>query len=144
MKGSLRLVLPAGFAILMGLACIKPKPIVPKKPVPGGTVMLYFTKKVEGPLDLTIDGTRIPVTKAGKKTKFRYLQVSGLPAGKHSLVLLSALEAFGPDQFEVNPDATRGEFKVLFAQDMKSVLYGSPEPIPATTGLPGVSARLEP
>jgi len=57
---------------------------------------------------------------------------------------MSPLEAFGPDQFDVDLVPGQGEFRVLFAQNLKSVLYGSPEPIPATEGLPGVSARLEP
>jgi hypothetical protein len=144
MKGSLRLVLPASIVILAGLACGKPQPIVPGKPVPSGTAILYFTKKVRGPLDLTIDGVRVPVTKAGNKKSYRRLEVAGLALGKHRFVLLSALEAFGPDQFELELTPAKGAFLVLFSQEMKSVLYGSPEPAPLATGIPGVSARLEP
>ena len=54
MKGSLRLLLPAGLVVLTGLACSKPQPIVPKKPVASGSVLMYFTKKVTGPMELTI------------------------------------------------------------------------------------------
>jgi len=144
MKGSLRLVLPASIVILAGLACGKPQPIVPGKPVPSGTAILYFTKKVRGPLDLTIDGVRVPVTKAGNKKSYRRLEVAGLALGKHRFVLLSQQEAFGPDQIELELGAGRGVFKVLFAQELKSVLYGTPEPIPAAVGIPGVQARLQP
>jgi hypothetical protein len=144
MKGSLRLLLPAGLVVLTGLACSKPQPIVPKKPVASGSVLMYFTKKVTGPMELTIDGTRIPVTRAGKGSRFRHLEVDGLAQGHHRVVLMSALEAFGPDQFDVDLGPGQGEFRVLFAQNLKSVLYGSPEPVPATAGLPGVRARLEP
>ena len=144
MRGTLRLFLPAGFVILAGLACGKPQPIVPKKPVPQGTVLLYFSRKVQGPLDLSIDGIRIPVAAAAKKTKFRYLEVGGLAQGRHHVVLLSALEAFGPDQFDVDMVAGRGEFKVLLSQQLKSVLYGKPEPTPPAEGIPGVVVRLQP
>jgi hypothetical protein len=143
MKSTLSLILPATCIIWAGLACAKPQPIVPAKPVPAGTVLLHFTKKVVGPVELTIDGSRIPVAKVGKK-KCRHLEVTGLAQGKHRFVLLSPLEAFGPDQFDVELGAAQGEFKVLFAQELKSVLYGSPEPTPAANGIPGVQARLEP
>ena len=144
MKGSLRLLLPAGLVVLTGLACGKPQPIVPGRPVPAGTVLFQFTKKVVGPLELTIDGIRTPVVKVGKKNKCRRLEISGLALGKHRFVLLSPLEAFGPDQIEVDLGAGQGAFKVLFSQELKSVLYGSPEPAPAASGIPGVQARLQP
>jgi len=143
MKGSLRLLLPATCILVAGLACGKPQPIVPGRPVPAGTVLFQFTKKILGPVELTIDGSRVPVTRAGKK-KFRRLEVSGLALGRHRFVLLSPLEAFGPDQIEVELAPGQGQFRVLFAQELKSVLYGSPEPTPAAGGIPGVQARLEP
>jgi len=40
--------------------------------------------------------------------------------------------------------AANGEFKVLFAQELNSVLYGKPEPLPAYSGIPGVQAQLIP
>ena len=52
--------------------------------------------------------------------------MSGLAPGRHRFVLLSPLEAFGPDQVEVELGSGQGEFRVLFAQDLKSVLYGKP------------------
>ncbi len=143
MKGSLRLVLPATCILWAGLACGKPQPIVPARPVPAGTVLFQFTRKVVGPIELTIDGTRVPVVKVGKK-QCRRLEVSGLALGRHRFVLLSPLEAFGPDQIDLELGAAKGEFKVLFAQELKSVLYGSPEPMPAASGIPGVQARLQP
>ena len=143
MRGSLSLILPAACIICAGVACGKPQPIVPSKPVPAGTVLFQFTRKVEGPLELTIDGTRVQVVKVSKK-KCRHLEVSGLAQGRHRFVLLSQQEAFGPDQIELELGAGRGVFKVLFAQELKSVLYGTPEPIPAAAGIPGVQARLQP
>ena len=76
MKGTLRLLLPAT-CILAGLACGKPQPIVAGRPLPAGTVLFQFTRKIQGPVELTIDGSRIPVARQGKK-KFRRLEVTGL------------------------------------------------------------------
>ena len=144
MKGSLRLVLPAICVTLAGVACGKPQPIVPGKPVPPGTVLFQFTSKVRGPIELTIDGTRVQVEEAKNNKKCARLEVSGLAQGKHHFVLLSTLEAFGPDQFDLELGAAKGEFKVLFAQEFQAVLYGTPEPAPAAAGIPGVRARLQP
>jgi hypothetical protein len=126
----------------LALGCSKPKPIQPRRPVPQGTVELQFTAKVEGPVDLTIDGMRMPVEKAGKKCK--RIVISGLPLGKHHIVLLSALDAFGPDQLDVELGEGKGVFQVLFSQQYNSVLYGKPEPTPTAEGIPGVTARLQP
>ena len=143
MKASLSLILPATCIVLAGLACAKPQPIVPRKPVAADTALFQFTRPVVGPLDLTIDGNRVAVEKISRK-KCRHLEVSGLAKGRHRLVLLSPLEAFGPDQIELELDGTQGQFMVLFAQEINSVLYGKPEPMPAATGIPGVKARLQP
>jgi len=143
MRGLLRQAVPV-VVVAAGLGCAKPKPIVPERPVPAGTVLFLFTRKVEGPVDLTVDGTRVPVLKATSKKKCKRLEVSGLAPGRHRFVLLSPLEAFGPDQMDVELGTARGEFRVLFAQDLNSVLYGKPEPAPPATGIPGVQARLEP
>jgi hypothetical protein len=124
-----------------GLACGKPKPITPRKPVPAGTAQFLFTAKVEGPIDLTIDGNRVPVKNAVKKGKT--LTISGLATGKHHIVLLSSKDAFGPDQIDVDLPEGKGYFKVLFAQQFNSVLYGKAEPTPLAEGMPGVVARLE-
>ncbi len=143
MMGFRNIALAGCMIFAAGLGCGKPKAITPKKPVPAGTVQFQFTKKVMGPVDLTIDGTRVPVqAKAGKKGK--HLIISGLSTGKHHIVLLSALDAFGPDQIDVDMPEGAGVFKVLFAQQFKSVLYGKAEPTPVAEGIPGVVARLEP
>jgi len=142
MKGFPSRAILAGCVILAaGLGCAKPKAIKPKKPVPAGTVLFQFTAKVEGPVDLAIDGMRIPVQKVGKRG--RHLTISGLPLGKHHIVLLSPLDAFGPDQVDVDLLEGHGEFRVLFSQQFKSVLYGKTE-TPTAEGIPGVVARLEP
>ena len=143
MKGSLKQVVLAGcMVVAAGLGCTKAKPILPKKPVPAGTVLFQFTAKVEGPVEVMLDNVRIPVEKVGKKCL--HLTISGLAPGKHHLILLSALDAFGPDQLDLDMPADKGVFKVLFSQQYKSVLYGKPEPVPPAPGLPGVKARLEP
>ncbi|MGA2079977.1 MAG: hypothetical protein ABSH53_05115 [Holophaga sp.] len=143
MKVPLKLAVPTAVVILAGLACATPRPIVPERPVPPGSVLFMFTRRVAGPVDLAIDGTRVPVAKATRK-KCGRLTVSGLAPGPHRFVLLSPVEAFGPDQIAIDLGPARGEFRVLFAQDLKAVLYGSPEPAPAAAGIPGVQARLEP
>jgi len=143
MKGILCRALLATCVILAGLACREPRPLDLGKPVPAGTVLIRFNKKVQGPLELTIDGTRIPVEQAGRKKGLR-LVVSGLAQGRHLLVLMSPLEAFGPDQFAVDLGPAQGVFQVVFAQQFQSALYGTPEPAPAAAGIPGVKARLEP
>ena len=144
MMGLTKRVALAGMVVIaLGLACAKPKAITPAKPIPAGTVQFQFTAKVEGPLDLTIDGVRIPVQKLGRK-KCKHLTISGLAAGRHHIVILSALDAFGPDQIDVDLTSAKGEFQVLFAQQFKSVLYGKPEATPKAEGMPGVVAHLEP
>jgi len=144
MKGSLKQVVLGGCLIIAaGLACGKPRPILPKKPVPPGTVLFQFTRKVVGPLALTVDGLRIPVDNPDERM-CKLLSISGLAPGKHHIVLLSPLEAFGPDQIDVDLTATGGFFKVLYAQQFKSVLYGKPEPVPTADAIPGVKATLQP
>ncbi|BDU76736.1 hypothetical protein [Mesoterricola sediminis] len=138
----LRMALAAFAVLAFAVGCRKPKAIQPRKPVPQGTVQFQFTTKVEGPIDLTIDGVRIPVAKTAKKG--RHLTISGLALGRHRLVLLSPLDAFGPDQVEVELKEGKGHFQVLFAQQFNAVLYGKPEPTPVAEGIPGVVARLEP
>jgi len=130
--------------LMAGLACsnAKPKPIKPPKPVPAGTVLFRFLRNVKGPVDLTIDGVRLPVTRSPKK-KFGYLSIAGLSAGKHRYFLSSQQEAFSPDQGEVDLPSDKGVFIVCFAQQFDSVLYGKPEAIPPAQGLPGVVARME-
>ena len=144
MKGFSRRVLPAVCALLAALACGKPQPLRPRDSVPAGAVLFRFTRKVTGPLDLAVDGTRVPVEKYGRKSSYSQLEVSGLTQGSHRFVLLSPLEVFGPDQMEIQLEGDQGVFRVVMAQELKSQLYGSPEPTPTAPGLPGVQARLLP
>ena len=144
MMGSLKQVVLGGcLVVAAGLACGKPRPVLPHKPVPPGTILLMFTQKVQGPLDLTVDGLRVPVDNKAER-KCKQLFITGLASGKHHLVLLSALEAFSPDQLDVEVTPGKGDFRVLFAQQFKSVLYGKPEPMPPADAIPGVKATLEP
>ena len=134
----------AGLTIMAAVACLgcrKPAALQPAKPVPPGQVLIQFTRVVKSDLELSIDGTRIPVTIAKKGG--RLLWIRGLSAGKHTYFLSSATHAFGPDQgqFEVSTD--KGVFLATFSQTFKAVLYGAGEPLPAAAGLPGVKATLE-
>ena len=144
MKSSLKsATLAAALLLVAGLAC-KKATSKPTKSVPAGTVLFEFTRKVQGPVELTLDGVRIPVEAARKNKKARSLVVTGLPAGKHRFFLYSPRDAFGPDQGEFEATATQGVYLVTFAQAFDAVLYGKADALPAAEGMPGVKARLEP
>lgn len=145
MKQSERLAF-AGFALLTVLGCNRPKAIhsVAKSApvnVPGGTLTLAFTRKVQGPLELSLDGIRIPVKQGPKGGKT--LLVSGIAEGRHRYFVESNRDAFGPDQGELEMSATQGVYYVIFAQRFEAVLYGKNTPTPPAEGLPGVSAILK-
>jgi hypothetical protein len=134
----------AGLAIVVmaaGLGCRKPAVLKPLKAVPPGAVLIQFTRVVKDDLELSIDGTRIPVALAKKGGKL--LWIRGLAVGKHRYFLASATHAFGPDQGEFVVSAEKGVFLANFSQTFKAVLYGVGEPLPAAEGLPGVKASLE-
>lgn len=131
----------AGVVLPGALGCRRVQ-VQPQAAAPAGVVQLHFTRAVEGPLELTLDGTRQPVEQVGKKG-FRLLQITGLPAGKHRFFLSSPRESFGPDQGEVDLAPDKGIRLEVFAQRFQAVLYGSPEPLPAAEGLPGVRAVLQ-
>jgi len=117
-------------------------PFLPKKPLPPGTLQMQFTRKIAGPVDLTIDGVRVPVTQKNKKAQV--LLVRGLSEGKHTYFIASHLDIIGPDfgEFEIGPD--KGVFQVHFAQKLKAALYETGEIIaPKPEGIPGVTAVLE-
>jgi hypothetical protein len=108
-------------------------------------LLIHFTSQVEGPIELIIDGVRVPVaTPKKKKKKTQNLVISGLEPGGHRYFLSSPREAFGPDHDVVDLPADRGIFIVNFAQRFNSVLYGTSEPMPPAPGIPGVNATLEP
>lgn len=115
-------------------------PLTPSTPVPAGTVVFRFTRKVRGPVEFSVDGTRIPVQHPPKEATS--LVIKGLSAGKHRFFLSSAREIFSPDLGELDLPADKGIYQVVMAQRFEAVLYGKPEPAPPAEGLPGVSATL--
>jgi hypothetical protein len=127
----------ASLAAVLGCSKV---PLTPAKPVPAGTVVFRFSRKIRGPLDVTIDGTRVPVAQTKKGGKL--LRIEGLAAGKHTIFLASPLDAFGPDQEEVVLPDDGGIYEVIFAQRFDAVLYGKPAEVPTAEGLPGVKASL--
>jgi len=134
----------AGLVLVAGLGCteVKPKPLKPPKPVPAGTVLFQFLRSVKGPLDLTIDGTRVQVEPSTKKYP-KYLTIKGLAEGKHTYFLSSPRDAFGPDQGEFEIKGDKGTFIICFSQKINSMLYGKPEALPPAAGLPGVTAKMD-
>ncbi len=126
---------------LFSLTACKGIPLKPAKPLPPGMVMLRFSKAVAGPLDLSVDGTRIPVAQTAKGGKV--LRVEGLQAGKHKIFISSPRDAFSPDQTEISLPDDGGYYDVIFAQRFNAVLYGKPPETPAAEGLPGVKASLQ-
>lgn len=135
-------IVAASALVLIGLANCQRGPVtMPTKKVPAGEVHLEFTRKVKGPLDLSIDGVRVPVQQA--KSTGKTLIVTGLKPGKHRFFLNSPMDAFGPDQAEIELKEGPGTYMMLFAQTFQATLYGTREALPAAEGLPGVKARLE-
>lgn len=130
--------------LLAGLGCNKSKPssILPRKPVPVGTLQFRFIKGVKGPVELTLDGHRIPVTQSKKKNPTN-LFVKGLSTGKHLYFLSSPSDSFGPDQGEFEMPGEKGVFIFCFSQRFHSVLYGKPDPIPPMEGNSGITAAME-
>lgn len=134
-------VLPA--LVLLGalpfLGCRK-IPLAPSSPIPTGSVVFRFTRKVVGPVELILDGTRIPVQQLPKGATS--LVVRGLAPGKHRYFLTSQRETFGPDSGELDLPSDRGLYQVTLTQKLDAVLYGKPDPLPTAEGLPGVTAAL--
>ena len=121
------------------LGCRK-VPLTPKTPIPAGTAVFRFTRKVQGPVELSLDGARIPVQQLPKGATS--LVVKGLPTGKHRFFLTSQHETFSPDLGEIDMGADKGVYQVTLVQKLESVLYGKPDPLPNAEGLPGVTAVL--
>ena len=121
------------------LGCSK-VPLTPSHPIPAGTVVFRFTRKVLGPVEISVDGARLPVQQLPKGATS--LQVKGLAAGKHRFFLTSQRETFSPDQGELDFATDKGIYQITLTQKLDSVLYGKPDPLPAAEGLPGVSAVL--
>jgi hypothetical protein len=121
------------------LGCRK-VPLTPKSPVPSGTVIFRFTRKVQGPLELSLDGTRIPVTQYPKGATS--LVIKGITPGKHRYFLSSTREIFSPDLADLEMTSNQGVYQIVLTQKFDAVLYGKPDPLPPAEGLPGVSAVL--
>ena len=121
------------------LGCTK-VPLTPSKPIPAGTVVFRFTRKVAGPVELIVDGARLPVQQLPKGATSLHLK--GLSPGKHRFFLTSQRETFSPDQGELDMAADKGLYQVTLTQLLDSVLYGKPDPLPTAEGLPGVTATL--
>lgn len=129
--------------VLPGLGCAKLRN-KPVKAVPEGTVVFAFNRKVRGPVELTLDGVRVPVIPVAKNKPARSLLITGLAPGKHRFFLSSPRDAFGPDQGEFEVAAGQGTRVITFVQAFNAVLYGKAEDLPTAEGIPGVKARLEP
>ena len=135
-----RLALPALLLLAPATACRK-VPLTPKKALPAGTLALRFSRDLKGPLDLSIDDVRIPVTVVKKKGNT--VVVSGLSVGLHRYFIASPQEAFGPAGGEASLSEDRGVYEIVLAQRLNAELYGKPAEVPPAQGLPGVTARLE-
>jgi hypothetical protein len=135
-------VLPALVLLGAGISagCNKMS-LTPSTPIPAGTVIFRFTRTVNGPLELTLDGARIPVNQAPKNGA-NSLQVKGLTPGKHRFFLTSQRETFSPDQGELDLPADKGFYQITLTQKLNAVLYGKPDAVPPAEGLPGVTATL--
>jgi hypothetical protein len=132
-----------GITLVLGLAlagCSRRTAAAPTRSVPAGTVVFQFTRKVKGPVELTLDGVRIPVVQQARKA--RQLVVRGLAPGRHRFFLSGSKDAFGPDQGEFELTAERGVALVTFSTGFDAVLYGKSDPAPAAEGIPGVKADL--
>lgn len=126
----------------VGCQNARPAPLKPSKPLPSGTLQFRFTKAILGPMDLAIDGVRVPVETSNKKST-QTLTITGLSVGKHRYALTSSRDAFGPGQGEIDMPADKGVFLPTFSQRLNSVLYGKPEPMPPAEGIPGIKAKLD-
>jgi hypothetical protein len=127
-----------GAAIFQGC---KKVPLTPSHPIPAGSVVFRFTRAVNGPVELIVDGTRIPVQALPKSAIS--LQVKGLAVGKHRFFLTSQHETFSPDSGELDLPADKGLYQITLTQRLDSVLYGKPDPLPTAEGMPGVTAVLQ-
>ncbi|GLH72417.1 hypothetical protein GETHLI_09190 [Geothrix limicola] len=126
-----------GAATFMGC---KKVPLTPSHPIPAGSVVFRFTRTVSGPVEFSLDGTRLPIQQLPKGATS--LQLKGLTPGKHRFVLTSQREIFSPDTGELDLSGDKGIYQVTLVQKLDSVLYGKPDPLPTAEGIPGVTATL--
>jgi hypothetical protein len=124
---------------LASLGCRK-MPLTPSKPVPAGSVIFRFSRKVQGPVELTVDGARLAVQQLPKGA--HSLMVQGIAPGKHKFFLTSQREAFNPDLGELDMPGDKGLYLITLVQPLDAVLYGKPDVLPPAEGIPGVTAAL--
>ncbi len=115
-------------------------PLTPRTPIPAGSAVFRFTRTVNGPVEFTLDGARIPVQQLPKGATS--LLVKGLTPGKHRYFLTSQRETFSPDTGELEMGTDKGLYQVTLSQRLDAVLYGKPDLLPPAEGLPGVTAIL--
>lgn len=136
-------VLGAGAAIVFLSACTNKAILKPSKPMPADTAVFQFTSKIEGPLELTLNGQRIAVEGTAKNKKARRLVVTGLTQGEHRFFLYSPKTAFGPDQGTFTLKEGQGHYQVLFARAFQSTLYGQAESLTQAESTSNIKAHLE-
>lgn len=127
--------------VALATGCGVKAPTLPTRTVPAGVVMFQFTRKVRGPVELSIDGVRIPVAQKAKTGQ--RLLLKGLAPGRHRYFISGPRDAFGPDQGEFELGGSQGVLLRTFSTEFDAVLYGRQEAPPAAEGLPGVQASLE-
>lgn len=135
-----RLALPALLLLAPAVACRK-IPLTAPKPLPAGTLVLRFSRELKGPLELTLDDVRTPVTVVKKKGNA--LVITGLSTGLHHYFIAGPQDAFGPAGGEVALPDDRGVYEVVLAQRLSAELYGKPAEAPPAQAQAGISARLE-
>lgn len=91
--------------------------------LPPGTLVLQFSKKVKGPIDLNIDGVRIKVDQSGKGGDT--LIITGLEPTVHRFTIASPNDAFGPSSSDVVLPDDQGIVVPVFSQSFEAILYGN-------------------
>jgi len=95
-------VLLATLALVSG-GCRKSLDLV-DEPVPGGTLILEFAAPVRYVMDLSIDGSPVPIRFVKRN---RVLRVEGLAPGVHTFNIHSISYVFGPEfeRFRIEEDS---------------------------------------
>jgi hypothetical protein len=118
------------------------RPILPPRKLQADTFQMYFARKVLGPIDLTINGIRVPVEQ--KKKRARFLTIKGLSQGKHIYFITSHSDVIGPDYGEFEIGTEEGVFQIHFARRLRSELHSTGDSTaPRPEGIPGVTAVLD-
>ena len=115
-------------------------PLTPSTPIPAGSVVFRFTRKVQGPVEFMLDGARLQIEQLPKGA--HSLIVRGISPGKHKFFLTSQHEAFSPDLGDLDMSGDKGLYFVTLTQPLDAVLYGKADALPLAGGVPGVTALL--